>query len=230
MDIAGLLEEARRERRALTEVEAQALVEAAGIPVVETRLASTPEEAAAAARELGFPAVVKVVSPDIPHKSEVGGVKVGLRDGEEVARAAAEVLESARRHTPKGRLLGVAVQPMAPAGVEVILGAAKDPQFGPFLMFGLGGVWVEVLQDVAFRLVPISRRDARQMLREVKGFPLLQGTRGRPPVDLARLEEALLSLSAFVEAYPEIRELEVNPLMVYPEGVLAVDARAVLEG
>lgn len=231
MSCNAVLEGALREgRNLLTEVEAKQVVALAGIPAVETHLAPTPQEASSLAERLGFPVALKVASPDIPHKSDVGGVRLGLQGPGEVAQAFEEVTASARRALPSARLLGVTVQPMAPPGVEVILGASRDPQFGPFLMFGLGGVFVEVLRDVAFRLVPLAPRDARQMVREVKGFPLLQGYRGNPPADVPALERALLDLSAFMDSHPLVAELDINPVFVYPRGLLAVDARVLLAG
>ncbi|MBI4234415.1 MAG: acetate--CoA ligase family protein [Chloroflexi bacterium] len=221
---------ARREHRTvLTEVESKALVQAAGIPVVETRLAHSAAEAVSLAQQLGFPVVLKITSPDILHKSDVGGVRVGLKSTRSVAQAYREVLAAARSAVPTARIHGVSVQQMAPPGVEVILGASKDPQFGPFLMFGLGGVLVEVLKDVSFRLVPLTPRDAGQMVREIKGYPILQGYRGHPPADVARLEQAVLQLSGFMEAHPEIKELDLNPVFVYQSGLAAVDARIILE-
>lgn len=223
---------ARQEgRTALTEVEAKLLMAEAGIPVVETRLARSEEEAVALARRMGWPVAVKVASPDILHKTEVGGVRVGVADEASLRSAYREVTESARRARPDARIEGVAVQRMAPPPVaEVILGAGTDPQFGPYLMFGLGGVFVEVLRDVSFRIVPLTPRDAAQMVREVQGHPLLEGHRGRPPADLPALEAALLALSRFLEARPEVKELDLNPVFVYPRGrgLLAVDARILL--
>jgi acyl-CoA synthetase (NDP forming) len=135
---------------------------------------------------------------------------------------------AAKKAQPKAHIEGVAVQKMAPAGAEVIVGMSKDPQFGPVLMFGLGGIFVEVLKDVAFRIVPLEPRDARQMVREIKGFPVLEGVRGQPPADLAALEGLILKLSEFVEAHPEIEELDLNPVFAYADGVIAVDARIVI--
>ncbi|HXG41729.1 MAG TPA: acetate--CoA ligase family protein [Dehalococcoidia bacterium] len=229
MSIADVFERARSQgRRVLTEVESKQVLAEAGIPVVPARLATTPQEAAAAARELGFPAVLKVVSPDIVHKTDVGGVRLGLKDAEEVAAAFNDLVEGVRRHAPGARIDGVSVQPKAPPGIEVILGMSRDPQFGPVLMFGLGGILVEVLKDVSFRIVPITARDAREMLREIKAFPVLQGYRGQPPADLEALEGMLLRLSELAEAHPELEEMDLNPVFAYAQGAVAVDARIVL--
>lgn len=230
MTLEEIVTRARREGRAvLTEVESKELLKQAGIPIVPTRLAGSAREAVSLAGELGFPVVLKVTSPDIVHKSDVGGVRVGLKTAQAVRRAYREIVEGARQAVPSARIHGVAVQPMAPRGVEVIIGASKDPQFGHFLMFGLGGILVEVLKDVSFRIVPLTRQDARQMVREVKGYPLLEGYRGQPPADVAKLEDALLALSSFLEQHQEIKEVDLNPVFAYRDGIMAVDARVVLE-
>jgi len=215
-------------RTVLTEVESKQILEEAGIPTARAQLAAGRDQAIAAAKQLGFPVVLKIVSPEISHKSDVGGVKLNLGSEEEVGAAFDEIVAATRKAEPKAKIEGVSVQKMAPPGVEVIMGMTKDAQFGPVLMFGLGGVFVEVLKDVAFRIVPLEPRDARQMIREIQGFPVLQGFRGQPPADLAALESMLLRLSAFVEEHPEIAELDLNPVFAYKDGALAVDARIVL--
>lgn len=229
MPIAEVIDSARSQgRTVLTEIESKQILAEAGIPVAAAQLAKTPAEAAELAVKGGFPAVLKIVSPEITHKSDIGGVKVGLGSAEEVRTAFAEIVAAAKKADPKAIIEGVAVQKMAPAGTEVIVGMSKDPQFGPVLMFGLGGIFVEVLKDVAFRIVPLEPRDARQMVREIKGFPVLQGVRGQPPADVAALEGLILKLSEFVEAHPEIEELDLNPVFAYADGVIAVDARIVI--
>lgn len=231
MSIAEVIDKARGQgRTVLTEIESKQVLAQAGIPVALPLLARTAKEAAQAARKLGFPAVLKIVSPDVTHKSDAGGVKLGLSSPREVEAGFDEIVASVQRHQPAARIEGVAVQKMAPAGVEVIIGMSKDPQFGPVLMFGLGGIFVEVLKDVAFRIVPLEPRDARQMVREIKGFPVLQGVRGQDPADIAALEKLILQLSEFVEAHPEIEELDLNPVFAYKDGCLAVDARIVVSG
>jgi acyl-CoA synthetase (NDP forming) len=227
--LAKAIQRAKKDgRTVLTEIESKQVLAAAGIPVAEAHLATTAEEAGKAAREVGYPVVIKIVSPDITHKSDIGGVRVGLESKKQVIAAFEEMLDAVREVQPKARIDGVAVQHMAPAGTEVIIGMSKDPQFGPVLMFGLGGVLVEVLKDVAFRIVPLELRDARQMIREIKGYPLLEGVRGQPPADVAALESLILKLSEFVEANPQIEELDLNPVFAYPDGVIAVDARIVV--
>ncbi len=229
MTTAAIIDQARQQGRSLlTEVEAKRLLAEAGIPVIETRLASSKEEAAAVAGELGYPVALKIVSVQISHKSDVGGVKLGLSSADEVTAAFDAIMKAARSAAPDATLDGVSVQRMAEPGIEVITGMTTDAQFGPVLMFGLGGVLVEVLKDVAFRVVPITARDARQMVREIQGFPLLQGHRGQEPADLEALEGLLVKLSAFIEAHPDVTELDLNPVFAYPKGAVAVDARIVL--
>jgi acyl-CoA synthetase (NDP forming) len=229
MSTATIIDQARTEgRKILTEVESKQLLEEAGVPTAHARLASTRDAAVQAASDIGFPVVLKVVSPQITHKTDVGGVKLNLKSPEEVASAFDEIVAAARSAAPDATVAGVSVQQMARPGIEVIAGVSTDPQFGPVLMFGLGGVLVEVLKDVAFRIIPIVPRDARQMIREIKGFPLLEGYRGQEPADLNALENLLLRVSDFVEKHPEVSELDLNPIFAYKDGALAVDARIVL--
>ncbi len=216
-------------RTVLTEVESKKLISEAGIPVIETRLAKTKAEAVSIAKKTGFPVALKVVSPDIIHKSDSGGVKLGLENAAQVGRAYSEILSAARQASRKARIDGVSVQKMAKPGVEVIMGMSKDEQFGPVLMFGLGGVFVEVLKDVAFRIVPLVRRDASQMIREIKGYPLLEGYRGQEPANITILEDMLLKLSDFIDKTPAIKELDLNPIIAYSDSAVAVDARVILE-
>lgn len=230
MPLAKLVEAAKREGRTLlTEVESKEMLKEVGIPVTDTRLARSQEEAISLAREEGFPAVLKIVSPDITHKSDVGGVKLGLENIDAVGNAYEEIVRSVIQAQPNAKVHGVSVQKMARSGVEVIIGASHDPQFGPILMFGLGGVSVEVLGDVSFRIIPITQRDAREMVREIKGYPILEGIRGQAAVSIESIEEALLKISEYMYGHPEVKELDLNPIFVYSDGLVAVDARVVLE-
>ncbi len=215
-------------RQLLTEVAAKELLNAEGIPVVPTRLARSAGEAVRLAKSLGLPVALKVVSPDIVHKSDVGGVRLHLTSLAQVSKAYGEIVAGARARIPDALIEGVSVQSMAAPGIEVVAGLTRDRTFGPVVMFGLGGIFVEILNDVAFRVVPLQPRDARAMVREVRGFPVLQGARGAAPVDLAALEGILLKLSSLAERRPEIHEIDVNPVFVYPTGALAVDARVLL--
>lgn len=229
MNAQLIIEEARRTLRTLlTEIESKVLLKEAGIDVSETKLATSKEEAVRISKELGFPAVLKIVSPGITHKSDIGGVKLGLRTLKQVERAYDEIVKIGQRY-PKAEVVGVSVQKMAPPGVEIIIGMTKDAQFGPVLMFGLGGIFVEILKDVSFRIVPIERRDAREMIQEIKGYPLLKGYRGKEPIDIPSVEELLLKVSAFAENHHEIKEIDLNPIFAYKDGAIAVDARIVLE-
>ncbi len=212
---------------ALDEVAAKAVLGAAGLPVVPTRLARTADEAAAQAQTFGFPVAAKVVSPQILHKSDSGGVRLGLADDGEV-RAAFEALRQVAVRLPGAEFQGVAVQPMARPGVELMIGAHRDPQFGPVVLFGLGGVFVEVLHDVALRVAPLSRLDAETMLDEIRGRALLDGARGQPAVDRAAIADALVRLGDFMVTNPRVGSVDLNPVLGYQDGVLAIDARVVL--
>ncbi|HJX70016.1 MAG TPA: acetate--CoA ligase family protein [Dehalococcoidia bacterium] len=213
----------------LTEVESKELLKKAGIPVVEAKLARSKKEAVSLSREMGFPVVLKISSPDVVHKSDSGGVKLGLANAAQVGKAYSEIVSSIKKAYPEAQIEGVSVQSMAPSGVEVIVGMSKDPQFGPVLMFGLGGILVEVLKDVSFRIVPVAERDAREMIREIKGYPVLQGYRGQKPASIPALEQLILKVSQFVEKNPQIKELDLNPIFAYPDKAVAVDARIILE-
>ena len=230
MTAQEIIDKVRSEGRTiLTEIESKQLIKQAGISVSDTRLATSGEEAISISRQLGFPVVLKIASPDVVHKSDAGGVKVGLRTAKQVGKAYDDILGAIRQKYPKAMIQGVSVQKMARPGVEVIIGMSKDDQFGPVLMFGLGGILVEVLKDVSFRIVPLAQRDAEEMIKEIKGYPLLQGYRGQEPVDVSNLEELLLKISGFVEQNPVIKELDLNPIFAYSNGAIAVDARVVLE-
>ncbi len=215
-------------RRLLTEIEAKGLIRQAGINVIDTKLATSKEAALSISQQLGFPVVLKIVSEDIIHKSDAGGVKLDLRTAEQAGEAYDDILKAIKKQYPEAKIQGVSVQQMARPGVEVIIGISRDAQFGPVLMFGLGGILVEVLKDVSFRIIPLARRDAREMIREIKGYPSLEGYRGQEKVDVANLEELILKVSAFIEQHPEVEELDLNPVIAYSDGAVAVDARVVL--
>jgi len=217
-----------RPTRILSELEAKELLSKWEIDFVDTRLAASEEEAVAIAGQLGYPVVLKIASPDITHKSDAGGVKLDLQTPQQVRESYASILSSARRACPGAAIRGVSIQPMAPKGIELIVGMSTDPTFGPMVMFGIGGIFVEILKDVAFRIVPLSERDARTMVREIRGFPLLNGFRGQEPVDVPYLEGLLLRVSRLVEANPEIEELDLNPLIAYANGAVVLDARIIL--
>lgn len=219
----------RRDGRVvLTEAESKELLRGLGIRTTRMLAAATRDEAVAASREVGYPCVLKVDSADITHKSDAGGVAVGLAGEAQVGEAFDVIMTACRAACPEAGIDGVTVQEMAVPGLEVIVGVATDPQFGPVVMFGLGGVWVEVLEDVSFRLAPLTRDDARAAIAEIRAARLLDGFRGSDPVDKAALEDILLKVSAFVVETPQVRELDLNPVFAYPDGAVAVDARVIL--
>ena len=227
--IRQIITRARNEARtALTEVEAKQIFLTCGLDVIDTRLAKNKEEAVATGKELGFPIALKIVSPDIIHKTDASGVKLNLKTATEVKRSFTEIITSAKKRFPKAKIHGVSVQKMAKPGTEIIIGMSQDAQFGPVLMFGLGGIFVEVLKDVSFGIPPLTRKDTRDMIKEIKGYPLLEGFRGREKVDTANLESWLLKLSELAQQYPEIKEFDLNPIFAYGDGATIVDARIIL--
>jgi acetyl-CoA synthetase (ADP-forming) len=220
----------RREgRKFLLEPEAKAVCMEYGIPVTKSRVAKTVDEAVKFAEEIGYPVVLKVVSPDVIHKFDVGGVFLNLEGSEHVGEAFNQIFENIKRRKPEARILGVTVQEMAPPSTEVVIGASKDPQFGPAIMFGLGGIFVEVLKDVTFRIAPITKEEAREMITEIKAYPVLKGYRGLPPADTEAIVQMLVNVSRLVMDYPEINELDLNPVMVYEKGAKTVDTRIILD-
>jgi acetate---CoA ligase (ADP-forming) len=216
-------------RTYLSELEGLELLRCYGFPVLPTKLADSPASAADIASELGFPVVMKVVSDQILHKSDAGGVVLGIPNREEAESAYRRIIDSARAYNPDAKIRGVLVQKMAPKGEEVILGMQRYSA-GPLIMFGLGGIFVEVFRDVVFRLAPVDRDEAHQMLREIRGFKLLTGFRGRPKADIPAIEQVLVGLSDLVVRHPEIKEMDINPLLVHEEtrGVTVADCRIIL--
>jgi len=217
-------------RLTLGEVESRQILEAYGIRIPKGALCTTAQKAAGFASEIGFPVVMKIASPDILHKSDVGGVMVGLRSAEEVERAYYEMMARVKSRMPDADLWGVNIAEMVPRGREVIIGMSRDPQFGPLIMFGLGGIYVEVLKDVSFRVAPLNERSARNMMSEIRSYQLLLGARGEPPADLQVAAEYLMRVSQLVTDFPEILELDINPLVLMLEGQggIALDARMTL--
>ena len=218
-------------RTNLIEIKALEALQYYGFPTVKYKLAATADEAVAAAQEMGYPVVMKIAGPKILHKTEVGGVKLDLRDEEAVRTAYATMLDSVRsRMGADVEIWGVVIQQMLERGKEVILGVTRDERFGPVLMFGLGGIYTETFRDVAFRLAPIRENVAREMIHDIRSIKLLEGVRGEPPSDLEAVAECLLRLSQFVTDHPRISELDINPLLVYPQGkgAMVADARIIL--
>jgi len=214
--------------RLLVGIDAFEFLRKEGFPLLRTRLAQSVDEAVQLAKEIGFPISLKVSSPDVIHKSDLGGVKVGLRDEEQVRGAFQEIADAFRAMSASGKFEGVLVQEMG-KGTEVIIGAIHDPQFGPVIMFGLGGIFVEVVRDVSFRLIPIERKDAYEMIREIKGFPILSGARGEK-VDLEAIEVILMQVSSLVIDSSQIVEMDLNPVFANDQGCAICDARIKMKG
>jgi acetate---CoA ligase (ADP-forming) len=231
--VQKLFERVRSEGRVtIGDAEARQLMQAYGFRIPVSQVAETPEQAVEFATQIGYPVVLKIASPDILHKTDVGGVKVGLEDAEEVRDAFELMVYRAQRYLPEARIWGCLVQQMMPAGgVEVLVGMNRDPQFGPLVTFGLGGIYVETLKDVTFRIAPFSIQEAEGMLSEIRAHALLDGVRGKPAVDKEAIVEALLRVGQLVQDFPEIAEIDINPLTVYPrgQGAVAIDMRLVLD-
>lgn len=230
MRASQILSNAQKEgRKALLETEAKTVCNEYGIPVTKFALARNEAEAVKLAESIGFPIVLKIVSPDIVHKSDVGGVVVGVKGRKEVREVYRQIMSNVKKGSPDARVMGMLIQEMAPSGTEVIIGSFKDPQFGPAIMFGLGGVFVEVLKDVTFRVAPLTEDEASEMIREIKAYPLLKGYRNVPPADLKAITRILMGTSRLVMEHSEIKELDLNPVIVYEKGAKTVDARIILE-
>lgn len=222
----AIITRALGERRSrLNELEALSLLDAYGVPTVSARLAATRDAAAAAACELGFPIAMKIVSPDVFHKSDVGGVSLGINGGRSAAMAYDRIVTDVQRNAPGARIAGVLVQHQVDHGLELIVGFKRDPSFGALVMVGLGGVFVEALKDVVFRIAPLTPYDAKQMLRGLRGAPLLNGIRGGKPVDRRALEEVILRAAQLAIDFPEISELDINPILAFEHRIVAVDCR-----
>jgi acetyltransferase len=195
-------------------------------------VARTSEEAVAAAKGIGYPVVMKIVSPQILHKSDIGGVKLNINSKKEVENTFFDITTRVKHIMPTAQISGVMIQEMVSGGKEVIIGITRDAQFGHMIMFGLGGIYVEVLKDISFRITPLSKEDAYEMIRETKVFPLLRGVRGEAETDIDAIEKSILLLSQMALDFPQIIEAEINPLLVKKrgEGVVAIDARFIIGG
>ena len=225
-----IISQIRREgRKALLETEAKSICIDYQIPVTTFKLAESEEEAVEFAEKIGLPVVLKIVSPEIIHKSDAGGVMVNLKNVDEVRSAYRRIIENAQKYDSAATIVGVLVQEMAPQSTEIIVGAVKDPQFGQTLLFGLGGIFVEILKDVTFKIAPLTREAAQEMVTKLKAYPLLTGYRNTPPADLNAIISVLLNTSKLVMDHPEIKELDLNPIMAYEKGAITVDARIILE-
>jgi acetyltransferase len=231
--VRRVFEKTRSEGRVtIGDFEAREILQAYGLRIPASHLAPTVDDAVRIASEIGYPVVLKIASPDILHKTDVGGVKVGLRSSSEVRDAYELMVYRAQRYVPDARIWGCVVQEMTPPGLEILIGMNRDPQFGPLVTFALGGIYVEILKDATFRIAPFSRQEAEQMLEEIRARALLEGVRGRPPADREAVVDTLLRIGQLVQDFPEIVELDINPLMVFEEGqgAIAIDMRLVLRG
>src|SRR5918911_2357656 len=227
----SIFENVRKQgRKNLLEEEGYEVLRAYSFPTPKSILGATEEECVKAAKEIGYPVVMKIASPDIIHKSDAGGVKVGVKSDDELRAAYRSIIESAKKYKADAKIKGVLVQEMVKSAKETILGASQDPTFGPVIMFGLGGIYVEVLKDVVFRIAPIDEQEAINMVESIKTIKLLKGTRGEKPSDLKAIADSLQRLSQLVVDFPEIKEFDINPLLVLEEGKGArvVDARIIL--
>ena len=229
-EVEAMVKAARQDgRQALLEPEAKRLFALHGAPVSKDLLATSADEAVAMAAKIGGEVVLKIVSPNILHKTEASGVQIKLQGPEEIRQAYHDIIQSARNYNPEADIRGVLVSPMAAEGVEVIIGTKYDDQFGPVIMYGLGGIMVEILKDVAFRVIPLSTSGARKMIEETKSYPILNGSRGKPPLDKKAIAQLLKLCSEIVVAYPQIAEMDLNPVIVHQKGISIVDARVILK-
>lgn len=190
-----IIEKAKKEKRSLLETEAKKLLREYKIPVPDFKLIKSEDEIAGLAKEINFPIVMKIVSPDIIHKTDAGGVKLNIKDEKEAKLAYQGIISKAKKYNKEAKISGAIVYTMVPQGTEIIMGMMKDPHFGPVIMFGLGGIFVEVLKDISFRILPIEERDAWEMITEIKGYEILKGTRGKPPRDIQAIKNLLLKIS-----------------------------------
>jgi acyl-CoA synthetase (NDP forming) len=216
------------ERDFLYEHEAKKLFALYDMPVTQIHVAESEDDAVDAAEKIGYPIVLKIVSPQILHKSDAGGVIVGVEDERGIRDGYNKIIENAKAYKADAEITGILVQEMAPKGTEIIVGSTTDPTFGPTLMFGLGGIFVEILKDVSFRVAPITERDAAEMIEEIKAVKILEGARGMPPCHKPTLADILYKTSEMLMDCPEIKELDMNPILAYPDGARIVDARIIM--
>ena len=223
-----IIQKAKKEKRSLLETEAKELLKEYKIPVPNFKLIKSENEIIGLAKEINFPIVMKIVSPDIIHKTDAGGVKVGIKDEKEAELAYQEIISKVKKYNKEAKIEGVIVYPMVLQGTEIIIGMMKDPNFGPVVMFGLGGIFVEVLKDISFRILPIEERDAEEMIAEIKGYKILKGIRGELPKNIKAIKDLLMKISQLTTENPEINEIDLNPIFVFEKGLQVVDARMIL--
>jgi acyl-CoA synthetase (NDP forming) len=229
LSVEEIFAKARKEGRyVLFETEAESICRHHGIPLPESRLSTTAEEARRDAQELGFPVVLKVISPDILHKTEAGGVLVGLQESDEVVKGFEKIIANAKKYRSDANVLGILVQRMVPAGIEVIVGAFRDMQFGTAVLFGIGGIFAEIFKDVIFSLAPLGNLEASRMVRSIKAYSLLKGYRNMPAADERAIVDILLKTSEMMTAHLEIDQIDLNPIVAGELGATAVDVRILL--
>jgi acetyl-CoA synthetase (ADP-forming) len=225
-----LFDQVRNEgRNNLTELESRKILEFYKIPVVEGKVIQEIEEALSFAGKYDYPLVLKVVSKDIIHKTDAGGVKIGIETEKELRDGIVDLIKTLKRNRPDAKIDGIFIQKMLPEAPEVIIGGKKDPTFDQVVLFGLGGIFVEVFEDVSFRVVPINKMEAGEMITEIKGLKILKGVRGKDPVDFKALIDILVKTSKMLEENPDIEELDINPVFAFTDGAVAVDARVIID-
>ena len=228
--ILELLKKVSSEKRLeLTEIESKSVLKHVSLPIIDTMLAADFKTAIEYSADLGYPVVLKIASPDILHKIDARGVATNIMNSKEVEVKFKEIIKNAKKYNPEAKILGVTVQKHVPRGIEVIVGALHDPIFGPVVMFGMGGTWIELMKDVAFRLAPTTRERALEMISEIKGYPLLRKYRGGEKVNLGELADIIVKVSKLINNYPQIAEIDVNPIFARSQNSVAVDARIVLK-
>jgi acyl-CoA synthetase (NDP forming) len=227
-DCETIIQNALKEKRPLLENEAQQICALHNIPTPKSGKAASAHDAILKAKEIGFPVVLKIISPQILHKSDVGGVVLNVKDEKELEVQYEKLLVEIGKREPSAKVLGVLIEKMMPSSTEVIVGGIRDSQFGPSIMFGIGGIFAEIYDDVAFRVAPIDKIDASNLVHEIKGYKILEGARGKPPADLNSLINVLISVSDLMMEHDAISQLDLNPVIVYSDGVCAVDVRIIL--
>lgn len=223
-----IIEKAKKEKRPLLETEAKELLREYGIPVPDFKLIKTEDEINKITEKFSYPLTMKIVSPDILHKSDAGGVKLNIQDEREAKLAYQEIIFNAKKYNKEAKISGIIAYPMIPQGTEIIIGMMKDPHFGLVIMFGLGGIFVEILKDISFRILPLEERDAEEMVSEIKGYQILKGIRGETPKDVKSIRDVLMKISQLVMENPEIKEIDLNPIFVFEKALQVVDARMIL--
>ncbi|MHA1122265.1 MAG: acetate--CoA ligase family protein [Candidatus Heimdallarchaeota archaeon] len=228
--VKEIIATARKENRTfLLEPESKQLMKEIGIITTDFQVAKNSKEAIKVASEIGFPVVMKILSPQIIHKTDAGGVKLNIKSEKETEEAFKEILASAKKYDSKAEIKGVLIEKMVKPSTEIIVGVTRDPTFGPAIMFGLGGIFVELLKDVSFRIAPIKVEDAREMIHEIKALPMLQGFRGGPNVKLELIVDVLMKISKLsIDYMDDILEIDLNPIFAYEDKILTVDARIIL--